>query len=268
MICVFDIETVPDVPLIKEHYALESMGDIEVCEYAFNAQKEKTNSEFLPIFWHRVIAISCVFCDDYGHFKKVGSFGNDEDKEADEEMLLKEFLTYLNAKEPRLVSFNGRGFDLPTIMLRAMRYNLSAFGYFDGNSNPQKNKFENYRNRYSERWHTDLLESLGHFGSVRNLRLDSVCKMLGFVGKYDVSGEDVFRLYFEEKNIAKINEYCQSDVLNTYWVYLKYAILRGELNVGDYGVILEEWKEKLPKNKGFSEVFIESIQGEINRLKV
>ena len=263
MICVFDIESVPDVELIREKLKLESKSDIEVCEIAFSEQKEKTGSEFLPIYWHKIVAISSVICDDFGNFIKVGNFG----KQGGEKEILQDFLLFLNRKEPRLVSFNGRGFDIPTIMLRAMRYNLNAFGFYE-NETPTKTKWDNYRTRYSEKWHTDLLESLGHFGAVRNLNLDNVCKMLGIVGKYDVNGADVYRLYYENQDIAKINEYCQSDVLNTYWVYLKYAILKGELSLEDYGVILRGFTQNLPQDMGFSKVFQENIQKELQALNL
>lgn len=283
MICVFDIETVPDIELVRQYYELDSsLSEVEVCQHAFSAQKEKSGSEFLPIYWHRVVSIASVICDEYGKFIKVGNFGkkNAESTEtksnadsstfahlADEKAILSDFLRFINSKEPRLVSFNGRGFDLPTIMLRAMKYNLSAFGYFESeNASKTKNKWENYRARYSEKWHTDLLECLGNFGSVRNLNLDNVCKMLGIVGKYEVSGGDVYSLYYDKKDIEKIDFYCQSDVLNTYWLYLKYAILKDELRLEDYAGILEDFKEKLPKDREYSQAFIANINAELENI--
>lgn len=283
MICVFDIETVPDIELVRQYYELDSsLSEIEVCQHAFSAQKEKSGSEFLPIYWHRVVSIASVICDEYGKFIKVGNFGkksaeSTETKSnadssafahlADERAILSDFLRFINSKEPRLVSFNGRGFDLPTIMLRAMKYNLSAFGYFESeNASKTKNKWENYRARYSEKWHTDLLECLGNFGSVRNLNLDNVCKMLGIVGKYEVSGGDVYSLYYDKKDIEKIDFYCQSDVLNTYWLYLKYAILKDELRLEDYAGILEDFKEKLPKDREYSQAFIANINAELGNI--
>ncbi len=264
MICVFDIESVPDIELIAAKYELESKSEIEICQYAFAMQKEKTGSEFLPLYWHKIVAISSVLCDDYGKFIKVGSFG----KNGGEKEILADFLAFINKKEPRLVSFNGRGFDIPAIMLRAMKYNLIAFGYYESeNPATNKNKWENYRSRYSEKWHTDLLESLGHFGASRNLNLDNVCKMLGIVGKYDVNGSDVYKLYYEQKDIEKIKEYCQSDVLNTYWVYLKYAILKGELQLGDYSLILQGLADSLPNESGFSKAFQANIAKELHTLK-
>ncbi|RDU52229.1 3'-5' exonuclease [Helicobacter sp. MIT 01-3238] len=283
MICVFDIETVPDIELVRQYYELDSsLSEVEICQHAFSAQKEKSGSEFLPIYWHRVVSISSVICDEYGKFIKVGNFGkkNAESTEtksnadssafahlADERVILSDFLRFINSKEPRLVSFNGRGFDLPTIMLRAMKYNLSTFGYFESeNASKTKNKWENYRARYSEKWHTDLLECLGNFGSVRNLNLDNVCKMLGIVGKYEVSGGDVYSLYYDKKDIEKIDFYCQSDVLNTYWLYLKYAILKDELRLEDYAGILEDFKEKLPKDREYSQAFIANINAELGNI--
>lgn len=302
MICVFDIETVPDIELVRQYYELDfDLSEIEVCQHAFSTQKEKSGSEFLPIYWHRVVSIASVICDEYGRFIKVGNFGKKsaqsteanstessaesnakiKDKSstesnadsssfahlADERAILSDFLRFINSKEPRLVSFNGRGFDLPTIMLRAMKYNLSAFGYFESeNASKTKNKWENYRARYSEKWHTDLLECLGNFGSVRNLNLDNVCKMLGIVGKYEVSGGDVYSLYYDKKDIEKIDFYCQSDVLNTYWLYLKYAILKDELRLEDYAGILEDFKEKLPKDREYSQAFITNINAELENI--
>ncbi|MGX2972677.1 3'-5' exonuclease [Helicobacter sp. T3_23-1059] len=289
MICVFDIETVPDIELLKAYYNLDSaLSEIEVCEYAFSAQKEKSGSEFLPIYWHRVVSIASVVCDEYGRFIKVGNFGKKDSNIAtpstkstqidsndsshfthlaDEKQILSDFLGFINSKEPKLVSFNGRGFDLPTIMLRSMRYNLSAFGYYEEqNESKTKSKWENYRARYSEKWHTDLFESLGHFGSVRALNLDNVCKMLGIVGKYEVSGGDVYSLYYGKKDIEKIDFYCQSDVLNTYWLYLKYAILKDELRVEDYAGILEDFRDKLPKDRAYSQAFLSNITAELEKL--
>lgn len=295
MICVFDIESVPDIELVRGYFGLDSgrkidsdvvdsgaganidkrldssenlstenaASSIAICEAAFAAQKEKSGSEFLPIFLHKIVSISSVICDDYGHFVKVGNFG----KGGDERAILQDFIDYINKKEPRLVSFNGRGFDIPAIMLRAMRYNICANGFYEvENPARTKNKWENYRARYSEQWHTDLLDTLGHFGSVRGLNLDGVCKMLGIVGKYDVSGSDVYKIYYAQNDLAKIDEYCQSDVLNTYWLYLKYAILKGELTLGDYSVILQEWSERMPKDRGYSEAFCQNIQKELGKL--
>ncbi|MCE3037430.1 3'-5' exonuclease [Helicobacter sp. faydin-H20] len=266
MICIFDIETIPDVELLRGKFS-EDLSDIELCEYAFREQKEKTGSEFLPLYLHKIVCISSVLADEYGNFIKVGNFG----KQEEEFHILQEFLSFMDRENPKLVSFNGRNFDVPAILLRSMRYNLTALTYYEvDNPKYNKNKWENYRQRYSERFHTDLLDVLGNFGSVRGLRLDDICQMLGLPGKYDISGDVVHSIYYDAKlkhsqKMEKIQTYCQSDVLNTYWMYLKYELLKGSLSKEDYFSILQRFLEKIPKDKEYSTYFTTCLQKEISR---
>lgn len=271
MICVFDIESVPDVTFLREKFGYTG-DDYEVCLQAFKAQNEASGNDFLPIAFHKIISIASVVCDEFGRFQKVGVFGRKAglpNENEIEKATLGDFLKWFNKNQPKLVSFNGRGFDIPTMMLRAMKYNLESLAYYEqDNAKFNKNKWENYRQRYSERFHTDLLDSLGHYGSVRGIKLDDVASMCGLPGKYDVSGGDVFELYYKEKNLVKIDEYCESDVLNTYWVYLKYEILKGNMSLEDYVGILQDWREKLPSNKGYSSIFSDAITKEIQKCSI
>lgn len=303
MTCVFDIETIPDFHLLSSTFGYEGTP-LQIAQAAFKAQYEKSGSEFLPICFHRVISIASVICDEYGRFVKVGNFGNafiesafiestpsvgvDSINEPTsrtfldtlESTLLSEFWQFINKNNPKLVSFNGRGFDIPTMLLRAMRYNIGAWAYFE-QKNPalNKSKWDNYRVRYCEDFHTDLYESLGHFGAARNLNLDALCKMLDLVGKYDMSGAQVYETYLGEsisdKNtestdieskkaaLEVINHYCHSDVLNTYWLYLKYEVLRGVLLESDYYALLEILHERLPKDKPYSQIFTATLKRHI-----
>lgn len=272
MLCVFDCETIPDVELLRnlyDEYKSES-DDLKVCRAAFEAQEEKSGSAFLPLPFHKIIAISALICDDFGRFIKIGNFASSDSNKNDcpnECDILEEFLRYLNKNNPKLVSFNGRNFDLPAIMLRAMKYNLSAESYFEtSNDMLSKTKWENYRSRYSENFHIDLLESLGSFGAVRGLNLDTICKMAGIVGKYDTKGDEVYRLFYE-KQYEKIKEYCQSDVINTYWLYLKYQLLQGKITRIDYADLLNIFLAKMPKDKSYSEVFRSKIKQALKALK-
>lgn len=264
MLCVFDCESVPDVELLREIYNYKG-SDIEVCNEAFSVQEEKTSSAFLPLPFHKIISISALICDDFGNFVKLGNYAQNQDSK-DEEKILSEFINYLNKNNPKLVSFNGRNFDLPLIMLRSMRYNLSALAYFEtDNPHLNKNKWENYRARYSESFHIDLLDCLSSFGAARGMRLDVVCKMLKIPGKFDTSGDDVFRLYYEGE-FNKIDEYCQSDVLNTYWLFLKYQILQGKISLKEYGDLLQVFLDKIPDSRDYTDVFKTAIKNELNIL--
>jgi predicted PolB exonuclease-like 3'-5' exonuclease len=53
---------------------------------------------------------------------------------------------------------------------------------------------------------------------------------MGLPGKLDgISGADVER-YYREGLIREIGEYCESDVINTYRVWLRYELFRGRLS--------------------------------------
>ena len=287
MLCVFDCESVPDTELLRDIYGYGG-SDLEVCESAFEAQKEASGSTFLPIAFHKIISISALICDDFGRFVKAGNFGDlskdsgnssanqgesHKDSNADspyppkdEREILSEFLRYLNKNNPKLVSFNGRNFDLPAIMIRALKYNLNAESYFEcDNAKHNKNKWENYRARYSENFHIDLLDALSSFGAARGIKLDVVCKMAGIVGKFDTSGDDVYKLYYAGE-FRKIDEYCQSDVLNTYWLYLKYQLLQGKIALFEYADLLNIFLEKMPKDRDYSKVFAEAIKKSLAEL--
>ncbi|MGX3010044.1 3'-5' exonuclease [Helicobacter sp. 23-1044] len=267
MLCVFDCESVPDSALLREVYGY-SGDDLSVCKMAFAKQKEFSGSEFLPLPFHKIIMISVLECDDGGYFKRIGNFGYDEADSAmpNEGKILERFLYYLNKQQPKLVSFNGRNFDLPAIMLRAMKYHLSAESYFEtDNAAHNKNKWENYRSKFSENFHIDLMDALSSHGAVRGLKLDVVCKMAGIVGKFDMSGDDVWRLYFDGE-YQKIAHYCQSDVLNTYWLYLKYQLLQGKIALFEYADLLNVFLEKMPKDRDYSEIFESALRAEMEKI--
>ncbi|MBE0497391.1 MAG: ribonuclease H-like domain-containing protein, partial [Campylobacterales bacterium] len=152
MICVFDCETIPDSALLRRVHGFEG-SDEAVAQAAVEAQEAKTGSGFLPIAFHKVVAISAVIADDFGVFLRVNSMEGDT-----EEALLKAFLQFIDRHNPKLVSFNGRSFDMPMLMVRALAHNLSCPAYFEmDNKELGKNKWEHYRARFSDRFHVDLM---------------------------------------------------------------------------------------------------------------
>ncbi|RDU70525.1 3'-5' exonuclease [Helicobacter aurati] len=265
MICVFDIESVPDIELLQQIYGY-SGDSLSICKQAMKTQEEKSGSSFLPLSFHKIISIASVLADDFGNFIKVGHFARNTGIESREEVLLQEFSTFLNKQNPRLVSFNGRGFDMPLIALRALKYNINLSSYYEvDNMQLNKNKWENYRQRYSERFHLDLFDVLGNYGATRSLDLDSVCKMAGIVGKYEIHGEQVFELVFDEENLEKVDFYCQSDVLNTYWLFLKFELTKGMLQLTHYLENLDKMRGSLPQNAPYREAFLTHITKEIQK---
>ena len=240
------------------------LNPLKLSKKAGELQKEKTGSEFLPVCFHKVVCISAVMADKFGNFMRVSTLQGKNEKEK-----IAEFLKFINSHNPRLVSFNGRGFDLPMIMVRAMKYNLDANAYFETNDQiTNKNKWENYRSRYDGRFHLDLLDHISDFRAVSGLKLDYLCTTLGLPGKYDVSGDQVLDLYYDAKQ-EKIDEYCESDTLNTYWLFLKYELLRGNLQISDYANYLANMQKFLNEkceNMSYTVVFSKFIDDEIKRL--
>ena len=223
--------------------------------------KEKTGSEFLPVCFHRVVSISAVMADGFGRFLRVSTLEGENERDK-----IAKFLTFIEDFNPRLVSFNGRGFDLPMIMARAMCYDLSAAAYFETNDRDNnKSKWENYRSRYDGRFHLDLLDHISDFGAVRGLKLDHICASVGLPGKYDVHGDQVLQLYYAGEQ-DKIDEYCRSDVLNTYWLFLKYELLRGKITKDDYLnyiAVMGEFLQKESAGMSYTPVFCNFIEREL-----
>ncbi|MDR2080572.1 MAG: 3'-5' exonuclease [Campylobacteraceae bacterium] len=258
MICVFDCETIPDFNLIREIFGFEG-SDAEVAALAMSEQKERSGSDFLPIAFHETVAISAVIADDFGTFVKVSSMEGKNEKE-----LINAFLSFINRKNPKLVSFNGRSFDMPMLLTRALRYNLSCPAYFDtDNKELGKSKWDSYRYRYGDRFHVDLMDHISDFGAVRGLKLDHLCTMAGLPGKYDMNGAQVMELYLKDE-IEKIREYCESDTLNTYWLYLKYELLKGNITMEDYKRYIFIMSEKMPPHRGYKKVFADAVDRELN----
>lgn len=242
---VFDIETIPDTEAAAALIGVES-ADVEVLRQALTDYHLKVTdgkNSFPRQPFHRVVAISFVEADiDYANggerysLQAVRSGGM---VDASEEELLKGFFQYLGKSHPRLVSFNGRTFDLPVLKYRAMKYGIAAPWLYN-----RGDKWSNYGQRYSIDWHCDLLEVVSDFGASARVKLDEVCSILGVPGKFGVDGSQVTPMY-DAGRIQEIRDYCETDVLNTYLVYLRVMQHRGVLDAGDYQAAVEQLQDYL-----------------------
>ena len=199
---VFDIETIPD-----EHH----IGD-----------------EFPKTLHHQVVAISFLEANLVtgadGPFFQLAELRSGGEVGFSEEQLVRGFFKYIEAKRPRLVTFNGRGFDLPVLKYRALKYGISAPWFARGES-----KWENYGQRYSVDWHCDLMDAMADFGASRASKLNELCELLGIPSKTGMDGSQVARAIAEAR-IADVRAYCEEDVVSTYKIFLRYALFRGEIS--------------------------------------
>ena len=224
---VFDIETVPDVELGRRLYGVADLDDESVAKIMSFKQKQARNTDFLPLPQHRVVAISGVLrtVDDV----RVFSLGGDGTPEQE---ILKRFFEGLARYSPELVSWNGCGFDLPVLSYRALRHGVDASRYWEMGDGDREFRFNNYLNRFHWR-HLDLMDVLSGYQSSGRASLELVAQLLGLPGKLGMSGAKVWECW-RRGDIAAICNYCETDVLNTYLVYLRFQLIRGILGRDRY----------------------------------
>ena len=250
-IFIFDIETVPDISAGKKIYGLEGLSDEDCANAMFVLRREKTGREFLPLHLHRIVAISIVF--KHQNKLKVWSLGEED---ADEKEIIQRFYSGLSQYTPTLVSWNGTGFDLPVLHYRAMLHGVVAPDYWEVGDSIQSFKWNNYINRYHYR-HLDLMDIISAYQARASAPLDEVATMLGFPGKMGMSGSKVWE-QFQGGKIKEIRDYCETDVLNTYCVYLRFELMRGNLNQIEYDSELELLKNYLTQeNKKHFDEFLQ-----------
>ena len=219
----FDIETIPDTEFGKEMYDLNGLSDKDIGNTMLFKHKQKTDSDFLPLCQHRIVAISVAL--RRGESFKVWSLG---DQSSDELEIIKRFFDGIEKYVPTLLTWNGSGFDLPVLHYRALKHGIQAQKYWDTGALDSNFKFNNYLSRFHNR-HIDLMDVLSGYQPKGRVALDQIAIMLGFPGKLGMSGDKVWPYWLEGK-IKEIRNYCETDVLNTFLVYLSFEHMRGNLD--------------------------------------
>ena len=230
----FDIETVPDVEFGRRFWELDGISDDDVGKAMMFKQQQAVGTDFLPLHHHRIVAISVTFrtADTF----KVWSLG---DEASDEAEIVQRFFDGIERYTPDLVSWNGGGFDLPVLHYRALKNKIQAPRYWEMGDGDREFKWNNYLSRFHWR-HVDLMDVLAGFQPRGRASLDQMAVMLGFPGKLGMSGDKVWNT-FQEGGIKQIRDYCETDVLNTWLVYLRFEFMRGNLDEKDlqreYGLV-------------------------------
>ena len=224
---VFDIETVPDVALGRRLYGLQDLPDAQVAKAMFALRRQDTGGEFLPLEQHRVVAISCALRSGDGF--TLWSLGDLATPEAE---LVQRFFDGIEKYSPELVSWNGAGFDLPVLTYRALAAGVQAPRYWERGDGDPEFRYNNYLSRYHWR-HTDLMDVLSGFQSRGRSSLANIACLLGLPGKLGFDGSQVWDAW-QGGNLPGIRRYCETDVLNTWLVYLRFAQLRGQLSRPQY----------------------------------
>jgi predicted PolB exonuclease-like 3'-5' exonuclease len=237
---VFDIETRVDKELVKEIYDPENTLTLD---QAYDTARDQIlersgqQSDFFPIPFHIPISISTLQTDEHYRIQSLGCSGVDRYSEKE---LVTRFWQIFEGVQT-LVTFNGRGFDLPVLETRALKYGLSIPRYFG--TGQARNTYRG--SRYSDAYHIDLCDFLSNFGAAyRRSSLNLLAKLIGLPGKYTIEGEDVEYL-FRLGRLKEINQYCVTDVVQTYFLFLRVELLRGRLDEKSYPEALGAAREDL-----------------------
>lgn len=231
---VFDIETIPDTEATERLLGLDpGEHDVQTLRddlAQYHLEITNGQNDFPRQPFHRIVAISFLTAEIHRDEDEMESYALQEVRsggreDASERDLIAGFFQHLERIKPRLVTFNGRGFDLPVLKYRAMTYGISAAWLHQTGD-----KWNNYGHRYSPNWHCDLVEVLSDYGASARVRLNEVCSVFGIPGKTGTAGGDVAALY-DAGDLAAIRDYCELDVLNTYLVYLRYMLHLGRISL-------------------------------------
>ena len=235
---VFDIETIPDVELGRRLYNLDGLTDKQIGYVMQTKRREEVGHEFLSLEQHRVVAISVAWRsrDTF----KVWSLG---DPQAPESELIQRFFDGIDKYSPDLVSWNGSGFDLPVLHYRALKHGIQAPRYWEHGEEDASFRWNNYLSRYHWR-HLDVMDVLSGFQARARASLEDVALLLGLPGKLGMSGDKVWDAWLDGQ-IEGIRHYCETDVINTYLIFLRFDLMRGRMTPEQYSLECRRVRETL-----------------------
>ena len=221
---IFDIETIPDIESIRTLKELSpDMPAAQVAEKAFKEQQEKSGSDFLPQYLHQIVCLSAVLKTPQG--MNIFSLYSPAQSEAE---IVDRFFKGIERYVPQIVSWNGTGFDLPVLHYRALKYGVAAPRYWDTGEMRNDFRWNNYISRYHMR-HLDLMDILALYNGRSTAPLDKLAKILGFPGKLGTDGSRVWEQW-QAGEAEEIRQYCETDVLNTYLIFLRFRRMKGEIS--------------------------------------
>jgi 3'-5' exonuclease len=213
---VFDIETVvdPELPIVDAGEA----GKLPAAPH------------------HKIVTIGALLlAADYTP-KRLGIVGRET---TDEAAIVREFSELVTKHEPTLVTYNGRGFDLPVIAMRCLRHGVPFAAYY---------RSRDMRYRFNEAGHFDLMDYLSDYGATKQARLDVVAKLCGMPGKVGVDGKDVGPMVHAGR-LDEVRNYCLCDVVQTAAVFLRVEFLRGALDERRYVDAMRQLIEMTQKDE-------------------
>jgi predicted PolB exonuclease-like 3'-5' exonuclease len=215
---VVDTESVPDGKLIADvKYPGEGLSPEAAVERAQAEARDRSwsGSDFIPVSFQVPVAVCVLRAGPDFALQSIKCLDAPQFRPRE---IVNQFWFGVSHYKAKLVTFNGRGFDLPLLELAAFRYGISARDHYLG-----RDRFKGDE--------LDLLDWLNNKGAVRHAGgLDLLAKLLGLPGKMGVRGDQVYQLHRDGK-LAEINDYCLCDTLDTYFVFLRTRVITGDIGL-------------------------------------
>ncbi len=210
-VIAWDIETVPDLKGFAAANGMEGKSDDEI--------RTAMGDKFPKHIYHSIVCIGALVAHQQnGGSWVIDALGAPHIGERSEKELISSFVDRIAELTPQLVTFNGSSFDLPVLRYRAMVNSVTAPGL----------AMRPYFHRYLEDA-VDLCDALSSFSSQARATLHEICRVMGLPGKpINMIGGSVEK-YYREDRIGEISNYCETDVVNTYRLWLRYELFRGRL---------------------------------------
>lgn len=214
-VIVWDIETVPDLAGFARANGLEGKSPSDV--------RTAMGDEFPRLIYHLIICIGALVAQRTSNGWEVQAVGAPHVGQRTEKELIESFVNKIAQLSPQLVTYNGGSFDLPVLRYRAMIHNVFAPGMHN----------RAYFHRYTDD-NVDLCDVLSSFSYGARVKLDELSRIMGLPGKPDgIDGSQV-ETYFNAGRIQEIADYCKSDVINTYRLWLRHELFRGRLDQNQF----------------------------------
>ncbi|HEY6101026.1 MAG TPA: ribonuclease H-like domain-containing protein [Anaeromyxobacter sp.] len=230
----FDLETVADEALVSavDGEPTRSYGEALRRVVAERRARTGGRSDFLPLPYHRPVAACLLEAVEEEGVIRVTDVAAWTDRLGDEAEFLAH--TWDRLAGAALVTFHGKGFDVPVLELRSLKHAVPVPGWFAARRGGVIVE------------HHDLKEILSAQGAATSAPLDLYAKLVGLPGKEDVAGADVQALYAQGK-LERIAAYCMTDVVQTFLLFLRHRLVDGALTHDGYAESTAIAREVLPR---------------------
>lgn len=251
---LFDIESVADPNLVaKVRHPEGGVGPSEAIREYRDELMEKKGSDFIPYTFQ--VPVSLALAKISGDFTISGLGVLKFEDGGPGEIARRFWRGWEHYRKPTLVTFNGRGFDIPLLELTAFRYGIPIEAWMAVGAK----SFDQPRNRYNIGAHLDLCDILTNYGATHFAGgLNLAAKLLKKPGKIETCGDMVQDL-FDAGELDKIHRYCRCDVLDSYFVFLRLMVLSGRLDPPEEEMLIHKTRQWLDRESDRIPVFREYL---------